>query len=48
MYIKLSLVSGIDAGNKSNDYRLRSHPKCLQLFDLFKPNIKNKIKLMLL
>ncbi len=33
------------AGNKSNDYRLRSHPKCLQLFDLFKPNVKKQDKI---
>ena len=39
-------VDGIKlAGNKSNDYRLRSHPKCLQLFDLFKPNVKKQDKI---
>jgi len=33
------------AGNKANNYRLRNHPKCLKLFDLFKPNIKKQDKI---
>jgi len=33
------------AGNKANLYSLRSHPKCLKLFDLFKPNIKKQDKI---
>jgi phosphoribosylaminoimidazolecarboxamide formyltransferase / IMP cyclohydrolase len=33
------------AGNKAHNYRLKSHPKCLQLFDLFKPNIKKQDKI---
>jgi phosphoribosylaminoimidazolecarboxamide formyltransferase / IMP cyclohydrolase len=33
------------AGNKSIYYKLRSHPKCLKLFDLFKPNIKKQDKI---
>ena len=33
------------AGNKANNYRLRTHPKCLKLFDLFKPNIKKQDKI---
>lgn len=33
------------AGNKANNYRLRRHPKCLKLFDLFKPNIKKQDKI---
>jgi phosphoribosylaminoimidazolecarboxamide formyltransferase / IMP cyclohydrolase len=33
------------AGNKATNYRLKSHPKCIKLFDLFKPNIKKQDKI---